>query len=1085
MKRTLKRILSTVLVAVMLIGIAPMGGIDLAPKASAKDISSYSVGDTITYGSYPQSKVTDSNLIAKIEAAGEKYVWCDYNYYAGTGVWYDGNMKPVNGMMLYKDIPYGGSKYRAVKINQYRPYWTGYTSSASNSNQYDNGYYTGNVYYFKYEPLTWRVLDPSEGYVMCNQIIDSQAYQNFIYYNGSQYYNSKGCTNYASDWVTSSLRQWLNNDFYNTAFSAEEKEQIGTSYLENRSTYSSVYNSANTYDKIYLISHDDATNIAYGFSSSYYFNDMARRLESTDYAKCQGNDKSNYWRLRTPAYTSLETHCVLTSGEMYSDTDNYIFIIGVVPAFKFNPKSTIPESEINDVINEEIEFNNNKKVTINFKNSWFEKSSNKYNHELAQFCADYAMLGYKYDNEEVKTYLNKAGFYSFYSFNDEDAGRDEVNYFLASRDIVVNGKVQKLVFMGTIGSYKNQWFSNFDPLGRENKEKDNCLADGGKTHRGFADARDFAYEHLSNYINSLIANDTKKEDIKILLTGHSRGAATANLLAAKLIDEGSSSKLVSQGNVFAYTFATPNVTKNNTTAKKYNCIFNIVNPEDFVTKVMLSSWGFSRYGITYTLPSKTNIGKKNYNNNVLPKVSSEFAKYTGKVFDPYKEGEKHTYKIISKMSNNVGSAEALYTDKFWYDNNGKTRQYKDTFTFFKNTLLNYLVNDNMDEIIRILPECGPFFLSILSYFAWPDLNASTIFAGIANGSIKQMFKGVDVGGKFKMAHQMETYAAYMNTLSESELTEYKAGYKNTVNCPVDIEVYDKSTGELVGRIVNNVVDETVAAKENSIVMDVEGDSKSFWLPSNGDYDVKLIGNENGKMDYTVATIDSDIGETERVNFFDVDIIKGQSMTGEVIADEFTLENYTLEKEKGEVLEPTEVQKDIESFEIKTSTDGNGYVTDSMTVTSGDYVTVSATPKEGYAFKGWYNGDEPVSSDNEYSFVAKNNITLTAKFAPIPKNVKSVSIDDISLNYKKSTTLKPTIKADDGAKYTVKYESSNPKIASVDKNGKVTALKKGSAKITCTVTDELGGTVTDTCKVTVNYTFWQWLIKILLFGWIWY
>ena len=1087
MKRTIKRILSTVLVAVMLIGIAPMGGIDLAPKACAKDISSYSVGDTITYGSYPQSKVTDSNLIAKIEAAGEKYVWRDYNYYAGTGDAYDGNMKPVDGMMLYKDIPYGGSKYRAVKINQYRPRWTGYTSSSSNSYQDDNGYYTGNVYYFKYEPLTWRVLDPSEGYVMCNQIIDSQAYQNFIYYNGSEYYNSKGSTNFASDWVTSSLRQWLNNSFYNTAFSVEEKEQIGTSYLENRSTYSSVYNSANTYDKIYLISHDDATNIAYGFSSLYYFNDMARRLESTDYAKCQGNDKSNYWRLRTPAYTSLETHCVLTSGEMYSDTDNYIFIIGVVPAFKFNPKSTIPVSEINDVINEEIEFNKDKKVTINFKNSWFEKSPNKYNHELAQFCADYAMLGYKYDNDEVKTYLNKAGFYSFYSFNDEDAGRDEVNYFLASRDIVVNGKVQKLVFMGTIGSYKNQWFSNFDPLGRENEKRDNCLADGGKTHRGFADARDFAYEHLSNYINSLIANDTKKEDIKILLTGHSRGAATANLLAAKLIDEGSSSKLVSQGNVFAYTFATPNVTKNNATAKKYNCIFNIVNPEDFVTKVMLSSWGFSRYGITYTLPSKTNIGKKNYNNNVLPKVSSEFAKYTGKVFDPYKEGEKHTYKIISKMSSNVGSAEALYTDKFWYDNNGKTRQYKDTFTFFKNTLLNYLVNENMDEIIRILPECGPFFLSILAYFAWPDLNASTIFAGIANGSIKQMFKGVDVGGKFKMAHQMETYAAYMNTLSESELTEYKAGYKNTVNCPVDIEVYDKSTGELVGRIVNNVVDETVAAKENSIVMDVEGDSKSFWLPSNGDYDIKLIGNDNGKMDYTVAMIDSDIGEISRVNFFDVDIIKEQSMTGEVIADEFTLENYTLEKDEGEVLEPTEVQKDVESFEVKTSTDGNGYVTDSMTVTSGDYVTVSATPKEGYAFKGWYNGDKLVSSDNEYSFVAKNNITLTAKFAPIPKNVNSVSIDDISLNYKKSTTLKPTIKADDGVKYTVEYSTSNPKVATVDKNGKVTATKRGSgsATITCTVTDSNGNVVKDTCKVNVSLTWWQWIIIIVLFGWIWY
>ena len=101
------------------------------------------------------------------------------------------------------------------------------------------------------------------------------------------------------------------------------------------------------------------------------------------------------------------------------------------------------------------------------------------------------------------------------------------------------------------------------------------------------------------------------------------------------------------------------------------------------------------------------------------------------------------------------------------------------------------------------------------------------------------------------------------------------------------------------------------------------------------------------------------------------------------------------------------------------------------------------------------------------------------------NVKSVSVSDITLNYKKSTTLKPTIKADEGAKYTVKYSSSNTKVATVDENGKVYAAKKGSATITCTVTDSNGNTVQDTCKVTVKYSFGQWLIKILLFGWIWY
>ncbi len=351
MKKIFKRILSALLVVVLLIGIAPIGGFELSTKVSAKDISSCKVGDIIEFGSYPQSKITDSDLIAKIEAVGKSISWVDYNYYIGTGTSDDGNMKPVDGMMLYKDIPYNGSKYRAVKINQYRPYRTGNTSSETY--QYDNGYNKGNIYYFKYEPLSWRILDPSEGYVMCNQIIDSQAYQNFIYYNGSEYYNSEACENYASDWVTSSLRQWLNNSFYKTAFSEEEKSQIGTSHLENKSKHSSTYDSADTYDKIFLISYYDAANSAYGFDSSSDANDAARQLKGTDYAKCQGlyvsssYDGPSWWRLRSPNNSYGATEVVL-GGWVYGycgagDTDG-----GVVPAFKFNPKSTLP-NKIGDI----------------------------------------------------------------------------------------------------------------------------------------------------------------------------------------------------------------------------------------------------------------------------------------------------------------------------------------------------------------------------------------------------------------------------------------------------------------------------------------------------------------------------------------------------------------------------------------------------------------------------------------------------------------------------------------------------------------------------------------------------------------
>ncbi len=352
MKRTVKRILSTLLIVVMLIGIAPIGGIDFAPKAKAMDLSSYKVGDLIEFGSYPQSEVKDSDLITKIEAAGENEAWVDYNYYAGTGEDSDGNMKPVEGMMLYKDISCCENMYRAVWIRMYRPFNSFSTSSALNTWQDDNGYYMGNVYYFKYEPLTWKILDPSEGYVMCNQIIDSQAYQNFIYYNGEESYNSKDCMAYASDWITSSLRQWLNYDFYNSAFTAEEKAQISTSHLENKSTYSSKYDSADTYDKIFPISYYDVIRTSYGFNPSNYAYDPARQIKGTDYARCQGIEglsstqsyyKDPFWQLRSPSRSggviSVDCHGLVLHGSITLSVG--ITSLGVVPAFKFNPKSTI------------------------------------------------------------------------------------------------------------------------------------------------------------------------------------------------------------------------------------------------------------------------------------------------------------------------------------------------------------------------------------------------------------------------------------------------------------------------------------------------------------------------------------------------------------------------------------------------------------------------------------------------------------------------------------------------------------------------------------------------------------------------
>ena len=352
MKNKIKRAISIVLTVVMILTVIPFAGFDfdelLSDKAGAIDFSNYSVGDIIEFGSYPQSKVVDTELISSLEDAGNSLHWVDYDYYAGSGDWRDGNMSPVDGMMFYKDILYNGCMYRAVQINQYRPYWTGKISSEADSYQDDNGYYTGNTYYFKYEPLTWRVLDPNEGYVVCTSAIDSQAYQNFIYYDNSndEYYNSESCTNYATDWATSSLREWLNSDFYNTAFSDEEKVLIKDTYNENKSTYGNDYDSINTFDKVFPLSYSDVLNTSYGFDSDYSSLDTARQIYSTDYAQCQGCHKSVstthpdfawVW-LRSP-YRSYRAAYIYQNGYVYNYyLYDYVSSVdfGVVPALKLN-----------------------------------------------------------------------------------------------------------------------------------------------------------------------------------------------------------------------------------------------------------------------------------------------------------------------------------------------------------------------------------------------------------------------------------------------------------------------------------------------------------------------------------------------------------------------------------------------------------------------------------------------------------------------------------------------------------------------------------------------------------------------------
>ena len=724
------------------------------------------------------------------------------------------------------------------------------------------------------------------------------------------------------------------------------------------------------------------------------------------------------------------------------------------------------------------------KVEVVFKDEWFEKSNGNYNHSLAQFCSDYVMMGYCYNVSEITNYLSQMGFGNVDS--NMNTGRDEVNYFIASKDININGNKETLVFAAFIGSWHDQWYSNFDPLGTERanwSDRNAPYASGTTDHLGFADAREYVYAKLKTYIKNL---NVDKENIKLLLSGHSRGAATANLLAAKLIDDGInnlSNSFVKDENIYTYTFATPNTTSNkDCLSKRYSSIFNIVNPEDFVTKVLPNDWGFQRYGNTFILPSKTNDSN---NKAYLKAMNVYYDRFTyGGEYKPYSTGEMSTVKMLKEITSNVDNVNDFYNKYFYasdlFNNELFSKNYSkaNPFEFFKYSLLDFLSENNIigavSTILTIISNpFSKFYKDILLYFFELDLLDSSL-----NPSISI---------KFAQAHGMETYAAYMNSMTSSQIRQPRLYFENTVNCPVDIEVYDNNTNELVGKITDNSIDETVAAGENAIAMDVDGDSKSFWLPSNGNYRVVLVGNDEGKMDYTVSNVNSDTGEIERLNFFDVNIENDVSMHGDFSSSDFALEDYTLTHDNMGTINPTQRILDTENannISIDTSCEGNGIVDGSFKAISGDYATVSAYANEGGCFTGWFENGKLVSKEMEYSFVAKNSRNLTARFADFSIKTPSTA----TINYGDSIILHADIDGTlpEGAR--IEWTASNGNFSvSVSADGttcKISPKSSGKTVFTATVYDKEGNLIgTDTQEMTAKAGLWQKIVAFFkkIFG----
>jgi len=266
---------------------------------------------------------------------------------------------------------------------------------------------------------------------------------------------------------------------------------------------------------------------------------------------------------------------------------------------------------------------NVRSVAVRWGAELFSQPSNEYNNELALLSAALssavynitddsqgdghfiyeALITLDFDSENIRLYGYPGHKRNQDGKNDTPnipgAGENYFSYAIASQDIIVNEESASLLVITLSGTQTfEEWTNNV--LG--------ALATTRflRTYDVYDAFLNF-YRRVANGLRDYRARHELSDNLYILITGHSLGGATAQLVSASIqnLDWADSSK------VHTYTIGSPNPIAEETgsgIAGSYNNIFNIVNPGGD-TFIDAPDSRKSKFGLILAVPSIREWGK--------------------------------------------------------------------------------------------------------------------------------------------------------------------------------------------------------------------------------------------------------------------------------------------------------------------------------------------------------------------------------------------------------------------------------------------------------------------------------------------
>ena len=253
--------------------------------------------DYIYFGNYPQTEITDSTTIAAIESAIS-----ESGVEANAGI----------------DVVVDGTKYRRI---------------SKRDTNYDRYFGNDDYRYFKWEKIKWKVLENNGNtlFVVADNAVDCKNYNDPLT---------------KATWEDSTLRSWLNDSFYNEAFTDDEQKAITEQNVVNENN--PIYDTEggkDTKDKLYLLSIGEGMNGDYGFCSEFCNYSLSREVMASDYAWIRGTyrDRGNkcVWWLRSPGRAVNNVAVISNNGNVHQEGNNIASPsnVGVCPALHIKLES--------------------------------------------------------------------------------------------------------------------------------------------------------------------------------------------------------------------------------------------------------------------------------------------------------------------------------------------------------------------------------------------------------------------------------------------------------------------------------------------------------------------------------------------------------------------------------------------------------------------------------------------------------------------------------------------------------------------------------------------------------------------------